>query len=48
MENTLGANKRTPATLLMVLIAIGFGLLTVKQGGSVPFGQDEAMRAAGS
>ncbi len=40
--------KRPPWMLLAGLIAIGFGLLTVRSGASVLFGTEEARRAAGS
>ena len=43
----LGA-KRPLWLLIAALIAIGFGLLTVKSGADVLFGTEEARRAAGS
>jgi hypothetical protein len=43
----LGA-KRPLWLLIAALIAIGFGLLTVKSGADVLFGPEEARRAAGS
>lgn len=44
------SDETTGARILryaMVLVAVGFGLLTLQSGGSVLFGSDAARRAAG-
>jgi hypothetical protein len=42
------AAKRTLWPAIAALIAIGFGLLTIRSGATVLFGSEEARRAAGS
>ena len=39
--------RRSPWIWAMALVAIGFGLLTIKEGGTVLFGSEAARSAAG-
>ncbi|MCG8382034.1 MAG: hypothetical protein MJA28_07440 [Gammaproteobacteria bacterium] len=38
----IGDKKRDPRFWMIPLIAVGFGLLTIKRGGTILFGEDAA------
>lgn len=40
--------QRTPRIWVISLVAVGFGLLTIKSGGAVLFGDEAALTAAGN
>ncbi|MDO9010635.1 MAG: hypothetical protein Q7U78_02340 [Gallionella sp.] len=40
--------QRTPLIWVISLIAVGFGLLTIKEGGTILFGDEAAHAAAGN
>ena len=44
---TAERTRRSPWIWTMALVAIGFGLLTIKEGGTVLFGSEAARSAAG-
>ena len=42
------SQQRTPLIWLISLIAVGFGLLTIKEGGTILFGDEAARATAGN
>lgn len=42
------SQQRTPIIWLISLIAVGFGLLTIKEGGTILFGDEAARATAGN
>ncbi len=48
MNTSSRAQQRGLMLWLISLVAIGFGLLTIKEGGTVLFGDEVASAAAGS
>jgi len=45
---TIGSRQRGVSIWVISLLALGFGLLTIKEGGSVVLGNDAARAAAGN